>query len=128
MPSAPSTSEDPEAELAARLPCFTTGTPDAAATTAAMVETLTVPNLSPPVPTMSSTAGSTGSGSAASRIASRKPTISSTVSPLARSATRKPPSCDGVAEPAMTWRIAHVDSETLRSRRSRRVVRMSGHV
>jgi len=27
----------------------------------------------------------------------------------------------------MTWRIAHVDSETLRSRRSRRFVRISGH-
>ena len=52
--------DEPDDELAARLPCLTTGTPDAAATTAAIVETFTVPNRSPPVPTMSSTAGSTG--------------------------------------------------------------------
>ncbi|MGC0371092.1 hypothetical protein RKD05_003344 [Microbacterium sp. SLBN-111] len=43
IPSDDSTSEDPDAELAARLPCLTTGTPDAAATTAAIVETFTVP-------------------------------------------------------------------------------------
>ena len=128
MPSAPSTSDEPDDELAARFPCLTTGTPDAAATTAAMVDTFTVPNRSPPVPTMSSTAGSTGSGSAASRIASRKPTISSTVSPFARRATRNPPSCEGVAEPDITCRIAQVDSDTLRSRRSSSVVRISGQV
>ena len=112
--------DEPDAELAALLPCLTTGTPDAAATTAAIVEMLTVPKRSPPVPTMSSTSGSTGSGSAASRIASRKPTISSTVSPLARRATRNPASCEGVAAPDMIWRIAHVDSETLRSSSSQK--------
>ena len=63
----PSTSEAPEAELAARLPCLTTGTPDAAATIAAMVETFTVPKRSPPVPTMSSDVGSTRSGSGVPR-------------------------------------------------------------
>ena len=61
-PSAASTSEEPDAELAARLPCLMTGTPDAAATIEAIVETFTVPNRSPPVPTMSSAIGSTGSG------------------------------------------------------------------
>jgi hypothetical protein len=47
--------------------------------------------------------------------------------PFARRARRNPPSCDGVARPAITCRIAHVDSDTLRSRRSRRAVRISGH-
>jgi hypothetical protein len=97
------------------MPCFTTGIPDAAATTAAIVETFTVPYRSPPVPTMSSTSARTGSGTAASRIASRNPMISSTVSPLARRAMRNPASCEGVASPAMTRRMAHVDSDTLRS-------------
>ena len=64
-----------------------------AATIDAIVDTFTVPKRSPPVPTMSSAIGSTASGSACSRMASRKPTISSTVSPLTRSATRNPASC-----------------------------------
>lgn len=43
IPRDDSTSDDPEDELAALLPCLTTGTPVDAATTAAMVEMLTVP-------------------------------------------------------------------------------------
>src|SRR3546814_15162891 len=56
-------------------------------------------------------------------MASRKPTISSTVSPLTRRATRNPASCDGVASPCMMRRIAHVDSDTLRSSPPSRLVR-----
>jgi hypothetical protein len=66
-----------------------TGTPVAATTIDAIVETLTVPKRSPPVPTMSTAMDGTGSGTACARTASRNPTISSTVSPLARRATRK---------------------------------------
>ena len=55
-PSASSTSAAPQAEDAARLPCLTTRAPAAAATTAAIVEMLTVLDRSPPEPTMS-TAG-----------------------------------------------------------------------
>ena len=50
-----STSLEPDAELAALLPCLTTFAPAAAATTEAIVEMLTVLNRSPPVPTMSTT-------------------------------------------------------------------------
>ncbi len=39
--------------MAARLPCLTTGTPQAATTIAAAVEILTVPAPSPPVPQVS---------------------------------------------------------------------------
>ena len=53
-PSAVSTSELPELPVAARLPCLTTGTPQAAATIAAAVEMFTVPAPSPPVPHVSS--------------------------------------------------------------------------
>ena len=60
MPSASSTSADPAAELAARLPCFATAAPAAAATSAAAVEMLNVFAPSPPVPTMSTTAGACG--------------------------------------------------------------------
>ena len=48
------TSELPEFPEAARLPCLTTGTPQAATTIAAAVEIFTVPAPSPPVPQVSS--------------------------------------------------------------------------
>ena len=114
-PSAASTSDEPANELAALLPCLTTRAPAAAATTDAMVETLTVPNRSPPVPTMSSAIGSTASGCAFASTASRKPTISPTVSPFARRATRKAPSWAPVARPAITSSIAQEASAIDRS-------------
>ena len=46
-------SAPPDSDEAARLPCLTTGTPQAATTTAAMVDRLTVLAPSPPVPTTS---------------------------------------------------------------------------
>ena len=54
-PSASSTSAEPETELTARLPCFATAPPAAAATSAAAVEMLKVRAPSPPVPTTSTT-------------------------------------------------------------------------
>ena len=127
-PSAASTSDDPDDELAARLPCLITGTPDAAATTDAIVDTFTVPNRSPPVPTMSSAIGSTGSGTACSSTASRKPTISSTVSPFTRSAMRNPASCAWVTVPVMTCSMHHAASDTLRSSPSSSEEMMVGQV
>ena len=50
-PSSSSTSAVPHLDEAARLPCLTTGTPDAATTMDAIVEMFT-PVRSPPVPTM----------------------------------------------------------------------------
>ncbi len=115
-PSTESTSDAPDEELAARLPCLTTGTPAAAAITDAADEMFrTAPKGSPPVPTMSSARESTSSGTAFSRTASRKPTISSTVSPLNRRATRSPAICADVAAPLTTSRMAQVDSATDRS-------------
>ena len=89
-PSASSTSAEPEEEDAARLPCLTTRTPAAAATIAAIVEMLTVWARSPPVPTMSRLGPATSIRLAWASIVSARPRISSTVSPLARSAIRKP--------------------------------------
>ena len=54
-PSASSTSAAPHCEDAARLPCLTMGTPAAAATMVAIVDTFTVWAPSPPVPTRSVT-------------------------------------------------------------------------
>ena len=103
-----------------------TGTPDAAATIEAIVETFTVPNRSPPVPTMSSAMGSTGSATACSSTASRKPTISSTVSPLTRSITRNAASWASVTAPVMTCSMHHAASDTLRSSPSSSAFRISG--
>ncbi|SIL54703.1 Uncharacterised protein [Mycobacteroides abscessus subsp. abscessus] len=52
-PSFSSVSAPPASEDAARLPCLTTGTPQAATTMAAIVDRFTVLAPSPPVPTMS---------------------------------------------------------------------------
>ena len=52
-PSASSTSADPHCELTLRLPCLATGSPAAAATKALAVETLIIPDPSPPVPQQS---------------------------------------------------------------------------
>ncbi len=52
-PSASSTSAEPQRDDAARLPCFTTRAPAPAAISAAIVETFTVPERSPPVPHVS---------------------------------------------------------------------------
>jgi hypothetical protein len=97
MPRASSTSALPDLEEADLFPCLTTVTPAAAATIAAIVEMFTEKDRSPPVPTTSSTRPATGSGVAWAYIASTRPSISSTVSPLARSATAKPAIWAGVA-------------------------------
>ena len=52
-PSASSTSAEPHFEVKLRLPCLTTGSPQAAATNPAAVETLIEPEKSPPVPQLS---------------------------------------------------------------------------
>ena len=59
-PSASSTSAEPDAELTARLPCFATAAPAAAATIAAAVEMFSVRPPSPPVPTTSTTSSRSG--------------------------------------------------------------------
>ena len=66
---------------------------------AAQVETLTEPEPSPPVPTMSTASAGASTRSIFPRIAATAPVISSTVSPRTRSAINSPPICEGVASP-----------------------------
>ena len=106
-PSASSTSADPEADETARLPCFATAAPAAAATRAAAVEMFSVRAPSPPVPAVSTRSSRSGvTGTTCARMASAQPAISSAVSPFARRATRKPAVWDGVASPDMISSMA----------------------
>ena len=90
-PSASSTSADPDLLVLERLPCLATAQPDAAATSAAAVEMLNVEG-PPPVPAVSTRSPRSDSTCAARRrIVRASPTSSATVSPFARSATRKAP-------------------------------------
>ncbi len=66
---------------------------------AAQVETLTEPEPSPPVPTMSIASKGASTRSIFARMAETAPVISSTVSPRTRSAINSPPICEGVASP-----------------------------
>jgi hypothetical protein len=119
-PSASITSADPEDEETARLPCFATAAPAAAATIPAAVEMLSVRAPSPPVPAVSTRSVRVGrTATTWSRIASAQPAISATVSPFARSATRKPPICAGVASPRMISSITARASSRVRARLSR---------
>ena len=88
MPSASSTSADPEDDEAARLPCLTTVSPAPATTSADIVEMLTVCDRSPPVPTMSTVRPGTVIRTACCSIVSARPVSSVTLSPLVFSAIR----------------------------------------
>ena len=100
-PSASKTSALPQRLETERLPCLATGRPQAATTTAAAVEMLSVCEPSPPVPQVSTTSGSPCSTTViAPRIASAAPAIASAVSPPMRSATANAPICTGVHAPA----------------------------
>src|SRR3954451_13235517 len=106
IPRASSTSADPAFEDAERFPCLTTGAPAPAATIAAIVEMFTDMDRSPPVPTTSSTRPMTVRGVACAYMPSTRPSSSSMVSPLARSATANPAIWDGDASPARISPIA----------------------
>src|SRR5215470_18471074 len=109
-PSEASTSAAPERDDKARLPCLATGTPAPATMKAAQVETLTEPDPSPPVPTISIASGGAMTRSILERIADTAPVISSTVSPRTRSAINSPPICEGVASPDIMASKAEADS------------------
>ena len=98
-PRAARTSAAPVFDDSARLPCLATGTPQAATTNWAPVETFSVPLASPPVPQVSIAPAGASTGSILARMVRTAPVISATVSPRTRSAIRKPPICDGVASP-----------------------------
>jgi hypothetical protein len=126
IPRAVNTSFAPDFELAALFPCLMTGTPAAATTMAAIDDTLMTPTGSPPEPTMSTASVDTSSVIAADRIASRKPTTSSTDSPLARSAIRNPAKRASLTDPFMMSVMARDASATVNERPCSRVSRRSG--
>src|SRR4051794_26814893 len=100
-PSASSRSADPHLLVLDRFPCLATAHPAAAATRAAVVETLKVEG-PPPVPAVSTRSPRRLlTGVASERIVRARPTSSGTVSPFARSATRKAPACTSPARPSM---------------------------
>ena len=114
-PSSSSTSADPHADDAARLPCLATRTPAPATTSAATVEMLNVCERSPPVPQVS-TSGPAAASGCDRRPARRTRSIvrtsaasSAGVSPLARSATANAAICASVASPSRIVAIAALD-------------------
>ena len=111
-PSASSTSAEPHCDDAARFPCLATRAPAAAATSAAMVDTLTVPDRSPPEPHVSTSgppSASTSTRSANSSMVRTSAASSLAVSPLARSVSANPAICASVASPP---RMALIASRT----------------
>ena len=136
-PSASSTSADPLCELAARFPCLATRAPAAAATIAAAVDMLKVPEASPPVPQVSTmfagpTSPSTNTRVAWRRITRAKPASSCTCTGLRLSAVNNR-TISGVAmRPASTSSIkasapgrVRVEPASNRSIRSRLIARRS---
>src|SRR6266516_4429396 len=103
MPSASSTSAEPQREVKERLPCLATAAPAPAATNAAAVEMLNVVTLPPPVPHVSTRCTpSASTRTIASRNARAAPATSSAVSPLTRRPTSRAAICTGDASPRMT--------------------------
>src|SRR5262245_36329181 len=129
-PSASTTSADPQRLETDRLPCFATFRPAPATTNAVAVDTLNVPDASPPVPAVSisisrsvparavPTSPRVRTRTALSRMTSARPMSSSTVSPFMRSAVRKAATWTEVAAPDMRASIAAAASRRVRSRRS----------
>ena len=107
-PRASRTSAEPVEPDMARLPCLATATPAPATTKAAVVEMLKLPEPSPPVPQVSTTSPSTDTWRDFSRITRAIPVISSTVSPLIRSAVKKDPTWADVASPVIISFMAAV--------------------
>ena len=130
MPRVSTTSAEPQSEDTERLPCLATRSPAPATTKAVAVDTLKVPEASPPVPQVSMSisrsvpVAPTTSPAAwrtlttFSRMTWAKPISSSTVSPFMRSAVRKAAIWALVAAPDMMASIAAAASMRVRSRRS----------
>src|SRR5262245_12400455 len=129
-PSVSTTSAEPRGEDTDRLRCLATLSPAPATTKAVAVETLKVPDASPPVPHVSMSisrsvpvCATTGLPWARTvttfcRITCANPISSSTVSPFMRIAVRKAAICASVAAPDMTASMAAAASIRVRSRRS----------
>src|SRR5262249_6346600 len=132
-PSASTTSAEPQRLDTDRFPCLATFSPAPATTNAVAVETLKVPDASPPVPAVSISISRSVPASAVptsprvrtrtafSRMTSASPMSSSTVSPFMRSAVRNAATWTEVAAPDMRASMAAAASRRVRSRRSTRV-------
>jgi hypothetical protein len=115
-PSASNRSALPHLLDADRLPCLATGTPQAATTRAATVETLNVCDRSPPVPQVSNTGACLRDSFVARfRMVCANPTISAGRSPFMDSAISRPAICAGWARPSMISSIAADASSVVRS-------------
>src|SRR5262245_12142458 len=137
MPSVSATSAEPQSDDTERLPCLATRIPAPATTKAVAVDTLKVPEASPPVPQVSISISRSVPVCATTsaprvrtfttfwRITCAKPISSSTVSPFIRSAVRKPAICALVAPPDMMASIAAAASIRVKLPRSTRVRKAS---
>ena len=120
-PAASSTSALPQLLDMDLLPCLATGSPAPATTKAVVVDTLNVPDPSPPVPQVSTrtspcpTLIPESMGVAFSRMTRTAPVISSTVSPFIRNPVIKEPIWAGVASPPMISFMTSTISSTPRS-------------
>ena len=116
-PSASSTSAEPDRPVAERLPCLATAQPAPAAISAAVVETLKV-GRPPPVPAVSiRSSRPVLTGVASRRMVVARPTSSSTVSPLVRSAISTAAVCTSEALPSMISASTAAVCSAVRSRR-----------
>ena len=115
IPSTSSISEEPVLPEADLLPCFMTGTPAAEARMLAIDEILTVPTMSPPVPTMSTASLPVSRITERSNMTSTKPASSSTLSPFERRPIMNAPTCASAASPDMICSIAHAAAGRSRS-------------
>src|SRR3954454_12728266 len=116
-PKASRTSAEPESPVAERFPCLATAQPAPAAISAAVVETLNV-GRPPPVPAVSIRFSRlVRTGLASRRIVVARPTSSSTVSPLVRSAISTAAVCTSEALPCMISASTSAVCSVLRSRR-----------
>ncbi len=105
------------------MPCLATGTPAAATTKAAAVETLIVVTRPPPVPQVSTSrpGDGCGTGTITARMARAAPATSAALSPRIRRPRRSPAACAGVAAPDMrSPRAAAVSSAVSSSCAARR--------
>src|SRR3954452_11620836 len=117
-PSASSRSAEPDSPVAERLPCLATAQPAPAAISAAVVETLKV-GRPPPVPAVSMRSPRlVATGVASRRIVVARPTSSSMVSPLVRSAISTAAISASEALPAMISARTPAVCSAERSRRA----------
>src|SRR5687768_12991919 len=106
MPSASTTSAEPQRLVTARFPCLATGTPAPATTKAARVEMLKVPAPSAPVPHRSTAPSGAATGTARALMTRAKAASSSGVSPRTRSMASSAATWVAGAAPSMSSSIA----------------------